>query len=158
MTSQITWTILDEKGLRSNTVIDVPDGHTVAEYTAFANDATTQLLQVSDGQILAAKLSLNLVLAGAPFAAAAADSDVERKALFVFNTAGGYIKRLTVPSVRGIVVTESGALDLTGDPGAGGFRDLIIDGDLTVEPTDYRGDDIVSLSEARKYFGSDRGG
>ena len=163
MASQIVFTIQDESGVRSNVSIDVPDGLTVEGYTTCANAAATQIAAITAGQILGASLSLNLVLTGAPFPAAKPHSRVEKKALFVFQTEKGYRKRLTIPALKtGIpapnnIVNPNRSLNLSLDPGPGGFSDLLINGDGIVEPTDARGENLVSLITARLYIGRDRG-
>jgi len=163
MPSQIVFTIQDESSVRSNVSIDVPDGLTVEDYTTFANAAATQIAAITAGQILGASLSLDLVLSGAPFPAAKPYSRVEKKALFILTTENGFRKRMSVPALNDHVpppnniVNRGGSLNLSLDPGPGGFSDLLVNGDGTVEPTDSRGENLVSLITARKYFGRDRG-
>lgn len=157
MPTQINFTITDEKGLNSTVSIDTPDGLTLAQYGAYADAVAPYIDGITAGQILSAKMSVGLTLAGAPFGAALEGADVEEKALFVFRSANGYLKRVTIPAVNEAVVQTSGALN-EADANVAGFITMLQTGDGVVAPTDYRGDDLVSLVEARKYFGRDRGG
>lgn len=157
MPTRIDYTIADEKGLNSVFSVDVPDGFTLLQYQNYADALATGVEAITAGQILGARMSVALTLAGAPFAAAIEGADVEEKALFVFRGVNGFLKRMTIPAVDEAIVNQNGTIN-TADASVAAWLSNIVAGDGTIAATDYRGDDLTSLVEARKYFGRDRGG
>jgi hypothetical protein len=120
------------------------------------------------GQIVAAGFTIEVPLDGVIVGAAAnVFADVQEKAVFAFRTAGGFLKRISIPTFAETLFTFGGAgheVDTT-DPDVAAFIDAMEDGiDLAasgglglVAVVDSRDDDIVSIESASQLFVNRRG-
>jgi hypothetical protein len=142
--------------------------------TAFANltnavEAFALLVEpLILGQIVGAGFTIEVPVSGV-IVGAAADvfADIQEKAVFAFRTAGGFLKKISIPTFNeGLFVGggSSGMVDIT-DPDVAAFVDGMIDGiDLAasgglglVAVVDTRDDDVAQLESASQLFVNRRG-
>lgn len=146
---------------QSTIEIPVPDGTPLAAVTALVPAAAALINPLINGGLLKAGFTVTVdVPTFGPVAALIAD--VQEKAEFVFRTAGGFVKRLNLPTFIETLFTGGGSgkeVDTT-DPDVAAFIDFMTDGITVaaslVQPTDVRGDDIETLSAARQNWGKRR--
>lgn len=157
MPTAINWTFLDAKSESATFTIEVPDGLTQAQYTEFIEAVTPNLDAMTGGQITRVSITLGLTITGVPGAGAISTSDVEEKARFVFTSANGFKKTMSLPTALESIFTAGGEVNQTVTEVTNFITQMISGaGTLPVQPTDYRGDDIVSFVKGREYFAKNR--
>lgn len=145
----------------SRVEIPIPDATPLAAAAALVPAAAALINPLVNGGLLSAGFTVYVdVPTFGPVAALIAD--VQEKAEFVFRTAGGFIKRLNLPTFIETFFVGGGSgkeVDTT-DPDVQAFIDFMTDGiaagGSTNPPVDYRGDDIETLVEARQNWGRRR--
>jgi hypothetical protein len=163
MAIHLTFSIQDEKGDVSTIDIPVPDSTPLTDIP-YLLQAFADLLDpiVQGGLVQAAAKVIGTVTGWG--SAAAAGSDVQEKASFLFRTAGGYAKKIGIPTilesifnagskdvdlghtdVAALVTAIETGVDVSGAGGSG-----------VIQPCDYRGDDISDLETATEDWGKRR--
>jgi len=159
----LTFTVQDEKGDQSVIEIPVPEVTPLTDIP-YLLQAYADLLDpiVQGGLVQAAARVISTVTGWDSLAAAG--SDVQEKASFAIRTAGGYIKRLSIPTilesifsagspdvdlghtdVAALVTAFEDGIDLSGAGGSG-----------VIEPCDSRDDDLVNVEQAHEDWGRRR--
>lgn len=163
MAIHLTFTIQDEKG--DTSVIDIPvPGATPLTDIPYLLQAYADLLNpiVQGGLVQAAAKVVGTVSGWNT--TAAAGSDVQEKASFLIRTAGGFLKRLGIPTilesifntgskdvdlghtdVAALVTALETGIDISGAGGSG-----------TISACDYREDDLVNVEAAYEDWGKRR--
>jgi hypothetical protein len=151
----------DAKGDKSTVEIPIPSTVALAGLAPAVVGMADLISDMMTGQILRAGVTLDVDISslGLP-AIAGALSDVQEKAAFIFRTVGGYLKRVTLPTIdEGIFAAGSREVDLT-NASVAAFVTAMEDGYLAggedIDPCDYRGDDIDALTDAREAWGRAR--
>jgi hypothetical protein len=104
----VTITYVDASGSVGKSVTHVPAATTLADANTAAAGLVTDLLAVSDCQVIA--YSITYGVTNTTPAAPAAGSRVENKALFAFRTAAGKLARISVPGIKAAAVAASGGI------------------------------------------------
>ena len=154
MPIDINWNFLDAKGYPSSLTIQVPDGTALADVQAFIDVITPNILNMTDGAVTGITATFGFTATGVP-RVAGANSDVEHKLRATFSSASGYKKQLTIPTILESVFQSSGYVDEANADWIA-FSSFMEAGSGGVNPTDYRGDDIVGTVRAVEYFGKSR--
>lgn len=163
MAIEIGLTITDVKGDKSTVTIPLPDGTALSDVQLFATQLAALVQPLVQGQLVS--LTFTVPVNWTPWPIIDAAADVQEKARFAFRTASGFLKSLSIPTVvESIFATGSGDVD-TSDPDVAAFVTAMEDGiDLTgvggsgtIEPSDLRNDDLVSLAQAHEAWGRYRG-
>lgn len=167
MAFSIYFNIGDAKGDTSTVTVPVPTTTDVADAALFVEAIGPLIGALTGGSLVSAGVNIEVDTSGiGGFTAASTLSDVQEKARFAFRTAGGFLKSLSLPTFIESKFVNSGAgkeVDLT-DTDVSSFVTAMEDGlsvtglggTGTVSPSDYRGDDIVSIEEAREAWGKYR--
>lgn len=162
------WIIQDAKGDKSRLEIQVPSGTSYDNARDFLITISETLRQLSTGGLNSAGVSFEFDLSAANGALGFAGwgpvatliSDVQEKAEFIFQTAGGFLKRLNIPAFdESLFVPNSSVVD-TSDALVAEFVTAMEDG-ITVnatliEPVDLRGEDLEVLTAAAENWGKRR--
>lgn len=161
----ILYSIQDEKGKVSTTEVKLPGATAYADVQIFAAQMAPLIDALVTGGITRIGITENVALPAGLTTAPAANSDVEEGGKFQFRTDGGYFTGLRLPTFdESLVNTGSRDINLE-DTDVAAFVNAMKTGiDLsgaggsgTIQPSDYRDDDIVSLEFAREQFQSSRG-
>lgn len=156
MVYKITYTIADNDDDEANTSVYVPEGSTIANYTDFAWRYALTIQDFIFGIFRGiATLQVPIDISGLTGNVASADSDVEQKSLFEFDTANpnGSVA-LQVPCLNELnILLGSDELDQA-DPDVAAFiammeDGLTITGAVVVQPTNINSEDIISTKVAR---------
>lgn len=155
----LTIQIRDGKGETGSFTINLPSTTAVADALLFATEIEPLIAPLVNGVIESIKVAIpaSISAPGTP----GLTSDIEEKAHFVFRTVSNFVKRFKIPAlaetkvlsgsanldtsdtdVAAFVTAMESGLDLTGVGGSG-----------TVQPSDYRDDDILDLESAVETFG-----
>lgn len=154
----ITLNFIDQKGKTSSTEMHIPTGFSFAQMVEFAQAAAQLYADLSIGQITSVSLNVPLSLVGATIkAVAAAASDINQKAQFVWNTAvTGFRKLFRLPAFKEtLIVAGSDQVNIVNADVASfisGFEDGYAVTGGTVEPCDGRLNDIDTLLSNREFF------
>lgn len=118
-----------------------------------------------NGKLVGGSVTLEADITSYVNVAAAAISDVQEKAQFVFQSIDGFLKNISLPTFVETLFTNSGAgktVDLT-NADVIAFVTAMESGwddnggtPVTVTPTTSHGEDIFSLKEARQSWGKNR--
>lgn len=153
-----TFTFVDAKGDQSNIAINFPAPGGAVTVASVLSDIQAMAQLVADlavGQMLSAKIALSADISGlTDNGAAGANSDVEEKGAFIYRTAGGYVTRVSVPTLdEALVVAGSRTINVSAGAGQA-FNNMMVSGTglVNLNPSDYREDDIVSLEQAVEVF------
>lgn len=159
--TKVIFTYQDAKGKIATTEVKIPIAFSLPDMIEFAKLYAPILELITTGKLR----SINICV-GVDFsllslrATALANSDVEEKGDFQFQTAGGFFTSMQVPTLdESIVLPNTDILD-PADAGVTAFTNAMVDGILlgdlvtTVNPTDTREDDITTQSYARETFRS----
>jgi len=138
---QFFYTIEDADGDKSTITLDAEDvdlagGFDAAFAIEFAWDIINPLI---NGRLISAGMTVLIPIADFTNAAAAAISDVQEKATFVFRSAENFIKKISLPTFIETFFTGAGAgkeVDLT-QSAVTAFRDMVLGGieDALVDAT-----------------------
>jgi hypothetical protein len=164
MTSSINFVIEDADGDKSIVPIDFVGAFT-GDIDGLISTGWALLNPLVNGHLAGASVTLEADITGLVNSAAAAISDVQEKAEFVFNSLGGYLKRITLPTFVETLLTSSGAgklVDVTNTDVAAfitaiesGFDDGAVT-PVEINPTTSHGEDITGLKTARQAWGKNR--
>jgi len=167
MATTVFYTIADADGDQS--VISIPvnfldtlDGAALLYAVEYGWDIIRPLL---NGTLVNAGITIQMDISTFTVAAAAAISDVQEKAEFVFRAVGGFIKRISLPAFIETFFTSSGAgklVDVT-QAEVTAFNTLVTDGFeeavVSVNPlnpvTDHD-EDITTFVEGHQAWGKNR--
>lgn len=167
MATTIFYTIEDADGDQS--VISIPvvfvdtlEGASLAYAIGYGWPIINALV---NGTLVNAGITIEVDISGYTNAAAAAISDVQEKAEFVFRAVGGFIKRISLPTFVETFFTASGAgkeVDVTQSEVTAfntlitaGFHEALVSTDPLVPSTDH-GEDIVTFIEGHQAWGKNR--
>lgn len=153
----ITYTFTDGKGHTSSTRVRVPTTFSLAQIAEFVPAMAQLIADLSQGELSAASAQFTVDLSGLGLKVAAnALADVAEKAWFKFTSAvTGLKKMLRIPTYDETYTgAGSDAVD-TADPDIAAFtaamtNGIAVSGPATIQPTDSRGNDLVSTAEARE--------
>jgi len=160
-TIQAYYTIVDGKGEESTVTIDLAPATTPTNAQAFAQAMHTVINDLITGGVTNYGIRINVPVTGDfanPYA------DIQEKALFVFRSAGGFIKRVSIPTINeDLFLTGTKLIDLT-DLDVVEFVNGMVDGlDVssfggtgTIQPTTSHGEDLVEVTTAREAWGDYR--
>lgn len=159
----VSYTIIDEKGVSSTTFMQVPDTFSLANTLQFAKDLALLVDAVIGGKITHIGACYLVTLPAGLKANPIANSDVEEGARFSFNTAGGFVTKMRLPTfLESKLSPASKDVNLL-DSAVAAFVNAMVAGIAeanpaqTVTPSDGRQDDITSIRTARELFVKDRG-
>lgn len=160
-------TIMDGKGKTavvraySKKLLDADFQHVTLPktYEAMGDNILQDLEPVIDGQILDAEWRVPVALDFTP-QTADPDSDVEEGAMFTFQTDGGFLTEMRIPTFKESLLVAGTDLVDTADSDVLDFVNTILDGpdgvagvgEDRVDMTDNRGQDIHALVTAQEAF------
>jgi len=167
MASTIFYTIEDADGDQS--VISIPvafvdtlDGAAMAFAVEYGWDIVNALV---NGTLVNAGITVQVDIGGFTNAAAAAISDVQEKAEFVFRAVGGFIKRISLPTFVETFFTGAGAgkeVDVTQSAVTAfntlietGFHEALVSTEPFTPVTDH-GEDVTTFIEGHQAWGRNR--
>lgn len=167
MATTIFYTVAD--GDNDPSVISIPvsfvdtlDGAGLAYAVGYGWDIINPLI---NGTLINAGITIQVDIAGFTNTAAAAISDVQEKAEFVFHAVGGFLKRISLPTFIETFFTGSGAgkeIDVTQSAVTafntlitGGFHEALVSTDPLTPTTDH-GEDIDAYLEGHQAWGKNR--
>jgi len=151
LTAQVNF--VDAKNKSSFTRVRVPNGFTIAQYTAFVQDLAQAVANMSGCRVTGGSISLNFTLTGLA-ATASAVADVASKAFVKVRSAvAGFFAKMSIPTFDedSLVLAGSDEID-TADTAVAAFITLIETGDGTVVPSDKYGNDLTTTSITREQF------
>lgn len=159
----VSYTIIDEKGVSSTAFLSLPDTFSLANTLEFAQDMALLIDAIVGGKITHIGACYQVTLPVGLKAAAAANSDVEEGARFSFDTSGGHITKIRLPTfLESKFSPASKDVNLL-DAGVVAFVNGMVAGisepnpAQTVTPSDSRQEDITAIRTARELFVKDRG-
>jgi len=157
LAASVRVTFKDAKNKSSFTKIRIPSSLSVAQFTGFAVAAAQVLLNLSTCRITKVGVYVGVDLSSWTIKAAPALlSDVEQKALFMFDTAAtGFLAKVMLPAINeNISFSTSDIIDTADatviafvtamETGAGGLS--------PVKACDSRGNDVTALRSGRELF------
>lgn len=156
----IIYTVKDAKGKTATTEIKVPTTFNMANIVQFAGALALLINALIKGQIVAISIVATVNMSGLVGLRTApeADSDVEEKASFGFQTDAGFDTGLMLPTFNeAYFISGSRDVDLT-DPDVIDFTEAMLlgistsPGPVTVTPSDAHGDDIDLFDYAYEMF------
>ena len=161
MALEAYFVITDAKGDKSTVVIPFSAIDDLAYIPEAVTGFAELINELTVGAIIEAGMRVPVDVSGRIRTLADASADVQEGARFIFSTAGGFRKSLVLPTVNeAIFVANSASVNLVLSDVAV-FIDAMVDGigvdiGVTVEPSDSRGDDLVSLVTATEAWGKIR--
>jgi hypothetical protein len=167
MATTIFYTVAD--GDNDPSVISIPvvfldtlDGAALAYAIGYGWDIINPLI---NGTLINAGITIQVDIADFTNTAAAAISDVQEKAEFVFRAVGGFIKRLSLPTFIETFFTGSGAgkeVDITQSAVTAfntlmtaGFHEAAVSVN-PITPTTDHGEDLTAYIEGHQSWGKNR--
>lgn len=163
--SRLNLVIADADGDKSVMPIDFSGAFT-GDIVGLAENAWALVNPLVNGQLVGASVTLEADISGFVNAAAAAISDVQEKAEFVFGTIGNeFLKRISIPTFIETLFTGSGAgktVDVTNTDVAAfitAIENGIDDGGGTpveINPTTSHGEDLFGFVSAKQAWGKER--
>jgi len=161
----ITFLINDNVGRTSSASVNVDPGTTLADVEAFTETMGGLISNIIAGRLYGAKLTIDLgdvVNPGNANPNADTFSDVQEKALFLFETSEGFSTRISIPAIdESEIITPGTPFVDVGNPPVDAFVAAMTAGitptenpslSTTVQPTDVRGDDILVLDTAYETY------
>lgn len=159
MAINVYYRISDAKNDSSTVMIPLPDTVAIADLTTYVQDLAAIIQPLVNGTLLEAGFAVGVDVV--PWNVAAGISDVQEKARFVFRTAGGWLKSLSIPSVVESIFHPGSREVNQADPAVAALVTAMVDGITvntnTIEPSDRRGDDLTNLVQATEAWGRARG-
>lgn len=161
MAFEAYFVVADADGETSTIAVPIPVTVTLTDIPEIVGDLGALIQPMLYGTIVTAGLRVDVDVAGFTSGVAGTLADVAEKARFVFRGANGFLKSLSLPAVAEDIINTSGDVDLT-DTDVAAFVTAMEDGFTlddtvtTVQPCDVRGDDLVTLVEAREAWGRSR--
>lgn len=160
MAVSIYFVIQDAKNETSTTEFFFDDATAWAVIQAGVGAIGALINPLVTGGLRAAGIRVEVDISGVWGTVAQLTSDVQEKAEFAMRTANGFLSRLNLPTFdEAFFVPNSAQVDLT-DPDVVAFIDFLEDGITagggSLEPTDYREDDIADVVRATENWGRRR--
>ncbi len=162
--SALNLVIADADGDKSVFSLDF-SGSYAGNVTDLIDNAWAIVNPLVNGQLVGGSVTIEADITDYVNAAAAAISDVQEKAQFVFKSLGGFLKTVTLPTFIETFFTSSGAgkeVDLT-QSAVTAFVTMVEGGvgdnagtPVTIIPTTSHGEDLFSLVTARQAWGKTR--
>lgn len=156
------FTIADADNDKSRIEIPVDATDPLANIQLIVETAWDIVQPLINGELISAGFTVEADITAFTNPVAAVISDVQEGAEFVFRTAGGFLKRLTIPTFLETLFTNGGAgkeVD-TALPDVAAFNAAMtggfVNGAVTVNPVDSRDDDIAAFVEGRQKWGKNR--
>jgi len=150
--------IQDGSGKKSFTKIHVPLGFAISDYLEFAVSMAQIIADLNNGIVTRAGLCIGLDLSTATLKTDADyDSDVTDKGAFGFDTSAlGFYKNMFIPTLDELkVVDNTDTIDVL-DTDVQAFLGAMLDGIVvtggTIQPTDWRGNDITAVRYNKEQF------
>lgn len=146
----IIYTVKDAKGKTATTEVKIPTTFNIANIIEFAGALAIIINALIKGQIVAISIVATINMSGLSGLRTSplADSDVEEKASFGFQTDAGFDTGLMLPTFNeSYFITGSRDVDLT-DPDVIDFTEAMLlgistsPGAIVVTPSDAHGDDL----------------
>lgn len=159
MSIRTFYTVKDGKGDASTITIDIPDNTATANIVLFTQQMASLLDDLIAGGITEIGFSLPVPwVAQVPDAA----SDLQEAAQFIFRTAGGFIKRMRIPSIWENKFSAGTRLVNQAETNVAAFIAAMEDGievvaGTTVSPENAHGEDVELLESAVEAWGRARG-
>jgi len=166
MVFSIIYTIQDEKNVESTTGINLPASTAFTDVALFAAEFAKIIDPIITGAITRIGVAYQVTLPGALTSTPAANTDVEEGARFQWRTLNNYMASNRIPTFdEQFVVAGTREVDQADGTVAAFINAMLTGIDLTgvggsgtIEPTDYRGEDITAVDTAREMFQSSRKG
>lgn len=154
MALSVIFTVRDAKGASSLVEINLPADTTVEDAQGFITSVAPLINALILGSIDRVGICLSATLPGGLRTSPTASSDVEEGARFVFNSAGGYVTSLRLPTFsESFIASGSNRVDTALTPVQDFITAMVAGaGTPTVQPSDYRGADITGLKSAMEAF------
>jgi hypothetical protein len=159
-------TIQDAKGDKSLVEIPVPLNTDLADMEEIVTDLCLAVDDMILGAIVNAGFRVEPDLSGAGLnATPGVNSDVQERGRFVWRTEELNLKSVSIPTWDEALMTPNSKDIFFDDDPANApytFNDMMVNGwtlddeVTTVEPCDYRGEDLTSLVEAKEAWGKVR--
>lgn len=149
-------TLRDGKDRTSITTINLAGTDALEDVQAAVAEFAAAVVAMTDAECINAGFTWTLDQSDLPADEATASSDVEEKALFIFETAAFHKTRVSVPAaMEAIFVDETDQVDQTEEHVSAFLTKMITGwtpsgGTAAVHPSDARDEDITSLVEGRK--------
>lgn len=152
----IIYSFRDAKGETSTTELRLPAATTQVRVVDFAGQMATLINSLTTGVITRVGVVLDVSLPGGLRTTPDLDSDVEEGGRFQFGTSGGFYTSMRIPTFDETLVSAgSDAID-TEDSDVAAFVNAMVAGLTTsgavTQPSDTRGEDVVSLVSAKEQF------
>lgn len=157
MTKTITITIQDGKGQTGRVEANLPTGTGQVTAVNFAEDLAIAINELINGTIIGIIITDIVPLPEEVLGTPSENSDVEEGGQFIFRTENANTTKMRIPCFfEGKILEGTKQVDLA-DTDVDAFVDLMIDGLTDIVngdalPSDYRDEDIVSLSSAKENF------
>lgn len=155
----VYFNIIDNKGNSSRVEIPLPGTVAMADLPGAVQAFGALVDPLITGGLRNAGFTVEVDIPG--FSGLAGTlSDVQEKATFALRTAGGYLKRLGLPTFNETLIIPASSAVNTAQADVAAFVDAL-EGGVTVNghvilPCDYRGDDLASLESAYEDWGRRR--
>ena len=160
MAINVYYRIADAKNDTSTVMIPLPSTVAITDLNDYVTDLAAIIQPLVNGTLLEAGFAVGVSVV--PWPIAAGISDVQEKARYVFRTAGGWLKSLSIPTVLESIFSPGSREVDTSDPDVAAFVTAMVDG-ITVastnniEASDRREDDLTNLVQATEAWGRARG-
>jgi hypothetical protein len=156
--SQVNLTVVDNVGTKADmtTYWVIPDGTTIAANELFYGTVIKNIDDITDGQIIRARLSVDLMpaaLTAGIKTAPAVPSRVEETGLFNFSQdTSPYKAPIDVPAIAQAVLTSGGRIDLTNTDVTDFINDMTSAGPASQQPVSKYEYDLQALLDAVQTF------
>ena len=155
---KLQYTIRDEKGFISRTLVHIPSATTLANATAYAQDVAEVIDAVIGGKLESIDVCIGVSLPGGIKITPDANTDIEEGALFVYEDADGRIFRQRLPTfLESLIETGTRQVD-NSNAGVQAYTDMIVTGNGTVQASTLAATDLVSLVSDKEQFVKNRKG
>lgn len=153
----VRFDFVDDKGKTSFTKVRVPTAWSIAQYIEFAEAMGQLYADAGTGAVTGASITFGVDISGLGLkGAAGATADIYEKARFQFNTAlAGFKAFFRLPTWDETKTTIGSDVVDTADVDVAALiaayeNGIAVTGPLTIQPTDNRLNDVVSLQFARE--------
>lgn len=164
MVFSIIYTIRDEKAVESTTSVNLPESTAFTDVALFAAELAKIIDPIITGAIIRIGVAFQVTLPGGLASTPAANTDVEEGARFQWRTVNNYMASNRLPTFdEQFIQAGTREVDQT-DANVAAFVNAIltginltgVGGSGTIQPSDYRGEDITAIDTAREMFQSSR--
>lgn len=159
MPISLFYNLIDAKGKVSRVEIEIPTATALSNVVTLIPLVAELIQPLVAGGLQSAGFTVEVDVSAGFGPVAGLAADVQEKAEFVFNVAGGFIKRLNIPTIlESIFHPGTADVDL-GDADVAAFVDFMTDGitaGALIAPVDTRNADVTTLKVARENWGKRR--